>query len=166
MNPTLGHGDIVVIGPDGQPADGELVAARVRKDGHWSSPIVKRFYPDGDDRIRLKPDNPVYEELVLPAGDVKIEGVVVATIRWLDERLSCRDVQLGVRPSPCSMLVSNGTTAARTGQESNPVYYPDGTCMLYPPRPCAFEDPSFDWGRVERIKQRNAQARAEKSEGG
>jgi hypothetical protein len=166
MSPTLECNDIVVISPDGQPGKGDLVAARLRKDGRWSTPIIKRFYPDGNGRIRLKPDNPVHEELVLPADDVRIAGIVVATIRWLDERLSCRDVHMGVRPSSCPMLVSNGMTGARAGQESNPVDYPDDTCMLYPPRPCAFHDPRFDWDRVERMRQRNAQARAEKSEGG
>lgn len=130
-------------------------------DGNGGEPVKGQRKYNGENKI-----TPIYEELVLPAGDVKIVGVVVATIRWLDERLSCRDVCMGVRPSFCSMLVSNGMTAARVEQEPKPVDYPDGTCMLYPPRPCAFDDPRFDWTRVKRIRQQNVQARVEKSEGG
>lgn len=153
MIPTLKPNDIVIVSPDGQPGKGDLVAAKVRKDGRWSSPIVKRFYPDGDGRIRLKSDNPAYEDLVLPIGDVEIVGVVAKTVRWADERQWCRHAHEGERPSECSMFGTdehtpggfcklNGYSVEAWGLEA----------ALAMRTPCIFDEPQDApiWAKVER----------------
>lgn len=41
---------------------------------------VKRFYQEGG-RVRLKPSNPAMEDIVLPAAEVEVQGVVVGLLR-------------------------------------------------------------------------------------
>jgi len=153
MIPTLKHGDIVIISPDGQPANGDLVAAKVRMDSGWSGPIVKRFYPDGDGHVRLKPDNPAYEDLVLAMGDVQIVGIVAKTVRWADVRQWCKHAIAGERPETCSMFgvdahtpggfcKLNGYSVEAWGLEA----------ALAMRTPCAFDEPDDApvWAKVGR----------------
>lgn len=41
---------------------------------------VKRFYQEGE-RVRLRPSNPAMEDIVLPAAEVEVRGVVVGLLR-------------------------------------------------------------------------------------
>lgn len=41
---------------------------------------VKRFYHEGE-RVRLRPSNPAMEDIVLPAAEVEVRGVVVGLFR-------------------------------------------------------------------------------------
>lgn len=72
-------GDYVVVRPQPAAENCDIVAALV--DGEAT---VKRFYKEGR-RIRLKPANPTYKDIVVEPGqsDVHIAGKVVAVLRSL-----------------------------------------------------------------------------------
>lgn len=78
MEPELHPGDVVIFDrAQRTPRDGQTVVAVLREpDGDKG--VVKRFYKD-DGTIRLVPL--VGEPLVLPAAEVRIEGVVVEVRR-------------------------------------------------------------------------------------
>lgn len=152
MSPTLKHGDIVIIGPDGQPGKGDLVAVKVKLEEGWSGPIVKRFYPDGDGHVRLKPDNPDYEELVLAAGDVEIVGVVVKTVKWADERQWCKHAIAGKRPETCSMFcVDDHTPGGFCKLNGYSIEAWGLEAALAMRTPCVFDEPKDApvWAKVE-----------------
>ena len=71
-------GDIVILQQQATANDGEMVAA-------WNIPAeettLKRFYRRGAE-VELKPANPQYKSIVLPADQVLINGKVVAVIRY------------------------------------------------------------------------------------
>jgi repressor LexA len=67
-------GDLLVVEEDEDPPDGAVIVALLR-DGEEVT--VKRLYREGGDRVRLRPENGDYEELVLPAEDVRGQGRVV-----------------------------------------------------------------------------------------
>ena len=58
------------------PPDGEIVVALL--EGGEEVP-VKKFYRDGE-IVRLKPRNGDHEEIVVPAGEVRIQGRVTHVI--------------------------------------------------------------------------------------
>lgn len=70
-------GDIVILQQQATANDGEMVAA-------WNIPqeetTLKRFYRRGNE-VELKPANPQYKSIILPADQVLINGKVVAVIR-------------------------------------------------------------------------------------
>ena len=70
-------GDIVILQQQATADDGEMVAA-------WNIPAeettLKRFYRRGAE-VELKPANPQYKSIILPADQVLINGKVVAVIR-------------------------------------------------------------------------------------
>jgi signal peptidase I len=153
MSPTLKHGDIVVIGPDGQPGKGDLVAVKVKLEEGWSGPVVKRFYPDGGGHIHLKPDNPDYEELVLAADDVEIVGVVVKTVTWADERQWCKHAHEGKRPETCSMFgVGEHTPGGFCKLNGYSIEAWGLEAALAMRTPCVFDEPEDApiWAKVER----------------
>lgn len=93
------------------------------------------------------PDAELVAEFAPPDGRVVVP--LRRPVRWFDERLCCAYVCMGERPpTGCSSQVARGQTA------HGPRPYPDGTCMMCPPLPCAFDDPAFDWERAAALKKR------------
>jgi repressor LexA len=54
-----------------------MVVALVQGD----SATVKKFYREGDGRIRLQPANPQMAPMYFPSHDVMVQGIVVGVIR-------------------------------------------------------------------------------------
>ena len=69
-------GDFVVVNRREKAANGEMVAALVNGEA-----TLKRFYNEGDGRIRLQPANDRMAPIYAPEGDVKVQGVVVGLMR-------------------------------------------------------------------------------------
>jgi repressor LexA len=69
-------GDYVVVNRREKAANGEMVAALVNGEA-----TLKRFYNEGDGRVRLQPANDRMSPIYAPEGDVKIQGVVVGLMR-------------------------------------------------------------------------------------
>ena len=71
-------GDELVIEEDESPPDGTVVAALLGGE----QVTVKRLYRNREkgDLVRLAPANPDYEDIVVPAEDVKIQGCVIRVL--------------------------------------------------------------------------------------
>ncbi|MFQ5767877.1 MAG: transcriptional repressor LexA [Acidobacteriota bacterium] len=69
-------GDFVIVERRRKARNGETVIALI--DGETAT--LKRFYLEGS-RVRLKPANPSFRPLVLPASRVSITGVVKGVLR-------------------------------------------------------------------------------------
>lgn len=69
-------GDFVVVNRREKAANGEMVAALVNGEA-----TLKRFYNEGDGRVRLQPANDRMAPIYAPEGDVKVQGVVVGLMR-------------------------------------------------------------------------------------
>ena len=70
-------GDFIVIHAQEDAANGEIVVALVGDEA-----TTKRFYREGE-RIRLQPENDLYEPLLLEAVEVQLVGKVVGVLRRL-----------------------------------------------------------------------------------
>jgi len=68
-------GDLVVVSRRDMARSGEMVVALVGDEA-----TLKRFYPEGP-KIRLQPANARMEPLLVPANDVKVQGIVVGLMR-------------------------------------------------------------------------------------
>src|SRR5215218_7763086 len=68
-------GDLLVVEEDESPPDGSIVVVLLRE---GEEVTVKRFYREGE-MLRLKPEAPQggYEEMVVPAEEVRVQGRVV-----------------------------------------------------------------------------------------
>ncbi|WP_071190024.1 transcriptional repressor LexA [Trichormus sp. NMC-1] len=76
----IADGDVVFLRPVAEPnqlKNGTIVAARV--DGHGTT--LKRFYRH-DDLVTLKPANPKYNPIEVPAMQVQVQGSLVGV--WRD----------------------------------------------------------------------------------
>ncbi len=73
-------GDIVILRHQERAENGEMVAAWI--DGQ-NETTLKHFYLEGD-QVRLRPANPTYPEMFLPAKQVSVQGKVVSVIRQLE----------------------------------------------------------------------------------
>lgn len=69
-------GDLVVVQRASKADDGDMVVALI--DGEVT---LKRLYRQGRDRIRLQPANPEMSPILVAAGDVTVQGVVVGLLR-------------------------------------------------------------------------------------
>ena len=69
------EGDTLLIEENEDPPNGALVLALL----HGRDATVKRFYRDGDE-VRLKWQNGEPREMVLPAGEVRVQGEVIRVI--------------------------------------------------------------------------------------
>ena len=69
-------GDFVLVERTNAPRDGEIVVALV--DG--SETTLKRIYREGE-QIRLQPANSTMEPIRVPAGNVEVQGRVLAVLR-------------------------------------------------------------------------------------
>jgi repressor LexA len=70
-------GDYIVIHQQHSAENGTIVVAMVEDEA-----TTKRFYREGN-RVRLQPENELYEPIVLDEGDVQIIGTVVGVLRKL-----------------------------------------------------------------------------------
>lgn len=68
-------GDLVVVSRRDIASTGEMVVALVGDEA-----TLKRFYPEGP-QIRLQPANARMQPLLVPANDVKVQGIVVGLMR-------------------------------------------------------------------------------------
>lgn len=68
-------GDFIVVRRSAAPQPGEMVVALVGDEA-----TLKRYYPEGP-MVRLVPGNPALPPLLVPAAEVKVQGVVVGLMR-------------------------------------------------------------------------------------
>lgn len=73
----IADGDFVVIRPQANARDGDIVVAQVEE----NAVTLKRFYREKD-RIRLQPANPDYPAQYYP--EVRIQGKLIGVIRRVD----------------------------------------------------------------------------------
>jgi repressor LexA len=69
-------GDFVIVNRREKAQNGEMVAALVSGEA-----TLKRFYREGDGRIRLQPANERMSPIYAAEGDVRVQGVVVGLMR-------------------------------------------------------------------------------------
>ena len=69
------EGDLVVVLQRDGAESGDMVVALVDDEA-----TLKRFYPEGQ-MVRLQPSNPRMAPLLVPADNVKIQGIVVGLMR-------------------------------------------------------------------------------------
>jgi len=77
IDEQIRDGDYIVVSSQPTASDGEVVVALVGGD----SATVKRLYREPRNRIRLQPDNPTMDPIVVDADEVRVQGVVVGLIR-------------------------------------------------------------------------------------
>jgi repressor LexA len=80
IDALINDGDIVVMKHQSHADNGDMVAARLRKENETT---LKRFYLEGD-RVRLQPANPSMGPIYVPASDVEVQGKVLMVIRQLE----------------------------------------------------------------------------------
>jgi repressor LexA len=69
-------GDIIVVEKRRRVENGALAVVLLR----GREATVKHFHHEGA-RVRLRPSNPEMKEIVLPASEVEVRGVVVGLMR-------------------------------------------------------------------------------------
>jgi repressor LexA len=77
IDEQIRDGDFIVVNSRQTAENGEMVVALVGGD----SATVKTLYREKDGRIRLQPANPTMLPFYYDAGEVEIQGIVVAVIR-------------------------------------------------------------------------------------
>jgi repressor LexA len=70
-------GDYVIVSSRNTANNGEMVVALV----HGDSATVKKFYREGDGRIRLQPANTAMPPMFFRSHEVMVQGIVVGVIR-------------------------------------------------------------------------------------
>ena len=80
IDALINDGDIVVMRHTQTANNGEMVAAWLKDEGETT---LKRFYHEGS-RIRLQPENKLYEPIYVDPQNVEIMGRVVTVIRQLN----------------------------------------------------------------------------------
>ena len=71
-------GDILVVNHNCNCANGDIVVARVQGE----SATVKRFFREKD-RVRLQPENELFEPIYVPFDEVEISGKVIGLLRTI-----------------------------------------------------------------------------------
>jgi repressor LexA len=77
IDEQIRDGDYVIVNSRNRADNGEMVVALV----HGDSATVKKFYREGDGRIRLQPANVTMSPMYFPSEEVMVQGVVVGVIR-------------------------------------------------------------------------------------
>jgi repressor LexA len=70
-------GDYILVERVSVARNGDIVVALV----NGSEATLKRFYQEGDGRVRLQPANPAMSALVLPAEAVQVQGRLIGVLR-------------------------------------------------------------------------------------
>ena len=71
-------GDILVVNHNCNCTNGDIVVARVQGE----SATVKRFFREKD-RVRLQPENELFEPIYVSFDDVEISGKVIGLLRTI-----------------------------------------------------------------------------------
>jgi repressor LexA len=77
IDALVNDGDVVILEQTSAPRDGEMVAAWLVKE---EEATLKKIYREGD-RIRLQPANETMQPIYTDAGNVEVQGRVIAAIR-------------------------------------------------------------------------------------
>jgi repressor LexA len=77
IDALIDDGDIVIIQPARQAANGEMVVAWLKDE---EEATLKKYYLEGD-RVRLQPANSQMGPIYCSAGNIEIKGKVVSVIR-------------------------------------------------------------------------------------
>jgi repressor LexA len=77
IDEQIRDGDFIIVNSRQTAENGEMVVALVNGD----SATVKKFFLEKDGRVRLQPANPTMLPFYYDAGDIEIQGIVVAVIR-------------------------------------------------------------------------------------
>ncbi len=77
-NAGIRDGDILVVNHDCAVNDGDIVVARV----NGESATVKRLYREKD-RVRLQPENELFDPIYVSYGDVELSGKVIGLLRTI-----------------------------------------------------------------------------------
>ena len=77
----LRPGDAVSVDTRREPVDGDLVLVEAETE-EFSDRLVRRYFADADDRVRLVAANPSFPELRLPADQMIVLGVVSTRVRF------------------------------------------------------------------------------------
>jgi repressor LexA len=70
-------GDLILLEKVSEVRDGDIVVALVSN----SETTLKRFYREGEDKVRLQPANSSLQPIIVPASDVQIQGRLLAVLR-------------------------------------------------------------------------------------
>ncbi len=77
IDALVNDGDVVIMEAPEAARDGDMVAAWLDKE---QEATLKKIYREGD-RVRLQPANETMEPIYTDAGNVKVQGRVIAAIR-------------------------------------------------------------------------------------
>jgi repressor LexA len=70
-------GDYILVENAETAQNGEIVVALIG----GTEATLKRFFQEGADKIRLQPANAQMDPIIVPAGDVRIQGRVIGVLR-------------------------------------------------------------------------------------
>jgi repressor LexA len=71
------NGDYILVENAATANNGEIVVALVGE----TDATLKRFFLEGENKVRLQPANAQMDPIIVPAGDVKIQGRVIGVLR-------------------------------------------------------------------------------------
>jgi len=80
LEALVNEGDIVIVQPQKQAQNGEMVAAWLVEQKQTT---FRRYFRENG-HVRLQPDNPAMEPLILKPDGVEVRGKVVAVIRQVE----------------------------------------------------------------------------------
>lgn len=78
IDALIHDGDIVIMKPQREARNGDLVAAWLKAERETT---LKRFYREDKGRVRLQPANPTMDPIYVQASNLEIQGKVIAVIR-------------------------------------------------------------------------------------
>ena len=73
-------GDIVIMKPETNPRNGDLVAAWLKAEKETT---LKRFFRESKSRVRLQPANPTMDPIFVHPSNLEVQGRVIAVVRQL-----------------------------------------------------------------------------------
>jgi repressor LexA len=77
IDEQIRDGDYIIVNSRPTAHNGEVVVALV----HGDSATVKKFYREGDGRVRLQPANATMPAMLFRGDEIRVQGVVVGVIR-------------------------------------------------------------------------------------
>lgn len=80
LDALVTEGDIIIIQPQTQAKNGEMVAVRLPGQKQLT---LRRYYRENG-HVRLQPDNPLMKSILVKPEAVEIQGKILAVIRQID----------------------------------------------------------------------------------
>lgn len=80
VDALIGDGDTVVVRKADRAAQGDMVAARIERDGEFEQFTLKHYYKNGND-VTLMPAHPSMKPIEVHATEVDILGKVIVVLR-------------------------------------------------------------------------------------